>query len=177
MKTNTKRLVLAAMFMAIGLVLPFITGQIPEIGKMLCPMHFPIMLCGIVCGWQYGLAVGFITPLLRSVLFAMPVMVPNGISMAFELATYGVVIALIYRVLPKKVWALYVSLLVSMISGRIVWGLTRFVIAGVISKPFTFAAFLSGAITTAIPGIILQLILIPSLVIAIKKYSKNQDLF
>ncbi len=173
---KTGRMVLAAMFMALGLVLPFITMQIPAIGKMLCPMHIPIMLCGIFCGWEYGLVVGFITPLLRSVLFGMPVMIPGGVSMAFELATYGAVIALMYKVLPKKKWSIYPALLVAMICGRIVWGIARMTIGGITGNGFTFSAFISGAITTAIPGIILQLVLIPPIVIALKRYTKYDTL-
>lgn len=175
MNTNVKKLVLSGMFMAIGLVLPFITGNIPEIGKMLCPMHLPIMLCGIFCGWQYGLIVGFITPLLRSVLFGMPVMIPGGVSMAFELATYAVVISLMYRVLPKKPWGIYVSLIVSMISGRIVWGIVRLIIGGVSGNAFTLSAFISGALLTAIPGIIAQLILIPGIVILCRKQINSME--
>lgn len=169
MKNNVKKLVLAAMFMAIGLVLPFVTGQIPAVGKMLCPMHLPIMLCGIFCGWQYGLVVGFITPLLRGFLFGMPALMPNGVSMAFELATYAVVIALMYKALPKKVWGMYVSLVTSMIAGRIVWGIVRFIIAGVAGSSFTVSMFIAGGITNAIPGIIIQLILIPTIVWALRK--------
>ena len=169
MKNKVQKLVLAAMFMAIGLVLPFITGQIPAIGKMLCPMHLPIMLCGIFCGWQYGLIVGFITPLLRGVLFGMPALIPGGVSMAFELATYAVVIAIVYRALPKKLLAIYVSLIVSMIAGRIVWGIARLIIAGVVGNAFTASMFIASGITNAIPGIIAQLILIPAIVMASRK--------
>lgn len=175
MKNNVKKLVLSAMFMAIGLVLPFITGQIPEIGKMLCPMHLPIMLCGIFCGWQYGLVVGLITPILRGVLFGMPALIPGGVSMAFELATYAVVIAIMYRLLPKKIWGLYASLITSMIAGRIVWGIARLIIGGVTGTPFTVAIFIASGITNAIPGIIVQLILIPALVMALRKQAAELD--
>ena len=86
MKTSTRKLTLSALFLALGLVLPLITGQIPQIGKMLLPMHIPVLLCGMVCGWPYGLAVGAVMPLLRGLLFGMPVLYPTGIGMAFELA-------------------------------------------------------------------------------------------
>ena len=79
---NNKKLVLSALFLAIALVLPFLTGQIPEIGSMLCPMHIPVLLCGFFCGWQYGLAVGFVAPLLRSFLFGVPYLYPMAVSMA-----------------------------------------------------------------------------------------------
>ena len=84
MKPSLRSLALSAMFLALGLVLPFLTGQIPEIGNLLLPMHLPVLLCGLVCGWKYGLAVGFTTPLLRSMLFGMPTFYPSAVSMAFS---------------------------------------------------------------------------------------------
>jgi thiamine transporter ThiT len=94
-KKTTKKMVLSALFIALGLVLPFFTGQIPQIGSRLLPMHIPILLCGFVCGAPFGLAAGFITPLLRSLIFGMPPMMPTAVAMAFELAAYGLfVIAL-----------------------------------------------------------------------------------
>ena len=89
---SLRNLLLAAMFLAIGLVLPFFTGQIKEIGNMLLPMHLPVFLCALICGWQYGTAVGFIMPLLRFALFSMPRM-PTALAMAFEMATYAFVAA------------------------------------------------------------------------------------
>jgi len=128
--SHIHRLVAAALFLAIALVLPFLTGQIPEIGNMLCPMHIPVLLCGFFCGWPWGLAIGFIAPLLRSVLFGMPAMFPQAVSMAFELACYGAVSGFLYAVLPKKKTFIYVSLIGAMILGRLVWGAARFVFAG-----------------------------------------------
>ena len=88
-KTSTLNLVLGALFMALAIIMPFITGQIPEVGSMLLPMHLPVLICGFVCGWKYGLAVGFVVPLLRSVMFGMPPLMPTGVCMACELAAYG----------------------------------------------------------------------------------------
>lgn len=175
MKNSTKRLVLAGMFLAIGLVLPFITANIPEIGKRLCPMHIPVMLCGIFCGWQYGLAVGIITPLLRGFLFSMPVIFPDGVVMAFELATYAVIISLMYKALPKKLWAIYVSLITAMVGGRIVYGIVKAAIfaTGLLSSPFTWEVFITSAVIKAIPGIISQIIIVPILVYVIKRQEKE----
>lgn len=176
MKNSTKKMVLAGMFVAIGLILPFITANIPEIGKRLCPMHIPIMLCGIFCGWQYGLVVGFITPLLRGFLFSMPVIFPEGLVMAFELAAYAVIISIVYKALPKKMWAIYVSLVTAMIGGRIVYGIVKAIIyaAGLLESPFTWQVFITSAIVKAIPGIISQIIIIPILVNAINRGRKEQ---
>ena len=93
---KTQKIVFSAFFLALALALPFLTGQIPQIGNMLSPMHFPVLLCGFICGWPYGLAVGFIAPLLRFMVFGMPPIFPTGISMAFELAVYGAVSGFIF---------------------------------------------------------------------------------
>lgn len=163
-------LVLSSMFLALALVLPFLTGQIKEIGNMLLPMHIPVMLCGLICGWQYGLIVGFIAPLMRSALFGMPVMFPSAVSMAFELATYGFVIGLIFA---KSKWhcikSLYKSLLASMLCGRIVWCIVQTVLLSLQGSEITFKMLLTASVLNAIPGIILQLVLVPSAMLLFKK--------
>ena len=166
---QVRKLTYAALFLALAMVLPFLTGQIPEIGKSLCPMHIPALLCGFLCGWPWGLAVGFIAPLLRSVVFGMPAMFPGAVAMAFELAVYGGMAGLLYLLLPRKPWGIYAALILSMIAGRIVWGIVRLILAGLSGSQFTWALFLAGAVTTAIPGIILQLVLIPVLVMALER--------
>ena len=170
-KTNVKKLILSALFLAMAQVLPFLTGQIPEVGSMLCPMHIPALLCGFFCGWPWGLMVGFVAPILRSVTFGMPPMFPVAICMAFELATYGAVSGLLYSKLPRKKSSIYVSLLTAMVAGRLVWGLARFVCTGLDASAFGLSAFWAGAVTTAIPGIIVQILLIPVLVMALEKYT------
>jgi riboflavin transporter FmnP len=169
---NTKRLTLSAMFIAIGMVLPFFTGQIPEIGNMLLPMHFPVFLCGLICSWKYGLIVGFILPILRSLIFSAPIMFPKAVSMAFELAAYGLMVGLIYKENKGVLW-LYLSLIVSMIGGRIIWGIVQTLLLG--TGKFTFMIFITSGFIEAIPGIILQLILIPAIMITIKKLRKRES--
>lgn len=160
-----KRLCLAAMFLAIGLVLPFFTGQIKEIGDSLLPMHLPVMLCGLMCGWGYGATVGLALPFLRSVSFGMPPLYPNAVWMALELATYGLVIGLLYFRRKRFSRAyLFLCLAISMLSGRIVWGVAKAVLLGVAGKPFGLEAFLVGGFADAVPGIIVQLILIPFII-------------
>ena len=164
-----RKLTYAALFLAIAMVLPFITGQIPEIGSMLCPMHIPALLCGFLCGWPWGLAVGFIAPLLRSVIFGMPAMFPSAVSMAFELSVYGGLAGLLYRRLPETRGRVYIVLVLSMIAGRVVWGIARLLLAGLSGSSFTWALFIAGAVTNAIPGILLHLVLIPALVIVMER--------
>ena len=114
-----RKITYSALYLAIAMVLPFLTGQIPEIGSMLCPMHIPALLCGFVCGWPWGLAVGFISPLLRSLIFGMPTMFA-AIAMAFEMGVYGAVAGFLYQVLPKVKWRIYPVLLISMVLGLLV---------------------------------------------------------
>lgn len=167
---RTKKLAYAALFLALCLVLPLLTGQIPQIGSMLLPMHIPVLLCGLVCGWQYGAAVGFVAPLLRSLLFTMPKLYPVAIAMAFELLTYGLVIGLMYRRLAKKgMVGVYAALVTAMVAGRLVWGVAEVVLLGLNGNSFTAQAFLAGALLNAVPGIIVQLILIPAVMAALQK--------
>ena len=166
---HIRKLTYSALFLALAMVLPFITGQIPEIGSMLCPMHIPALLCGFLCGWPWGLTVGFIAPLLRSVVFGMPAMFPGAVAMAFELAVYGAVSGLLYRLFPRNKQSIYVTLIISMIAGRIVWGIVRLALAGLSGKSFTWALFFAGAFTNALPGIILHIILIPILIIVMDR--------
>ena len=168
MKNNSvtvRTVVFAAAFLALALMLPFLTGQIPQIGSMLSPMH----ICGFVCGWPWGLAVGAVAPLLRSVLFGMPPMYPTALCMTFELAAYGAIAGLMYRALPKKKSNIYVSLITAMIAGRLVWGAARFLCTGLDPSKFGLAAFWAGAFAGAVPGIILHILLIPLLVMALEK--------
>ncbi len=162
-----RQLTYSALCLALAMVLPFLTGQVPEIGSMLCPMHIPALLCGFLCGWPWGLAVGFLSPLLRSMFGMPPIWV--AIPMAFEMATYGAVSGWLYRKLNGRGGRIYLSLITAMLAGRLVWGLVQFLLAGLRSTTFSLAMFLSGAITTALPGIILQLVLIPVLVVVMER--------
>ena len=170
MNKTLKNMVISALFLAIGFVLPFFTGQIKEIGNMLLPMHLPVLLCGLVCGYKYGLAVGFILPVSRSLIFSMPVIYPTATAMAFELATYGFVIGILFAISKKQnLFAIYRALIAAMIAGRIVWGIAQSIMLGFAGNSFGISAFVAGAFLNAIPGIILQLILVPSIVIALDR--------
>ena len=169
-----RNLTLSAMLLAIGMVLPLLTMQLKEIGDSLLPMHLPVLLCGILCGWKYGGAIGLMMPFLRSRVFGMPPLYPNAVWMALELMTYGLVIGLVYRYFPKRgVPAVYVSLVSAMLAGRVVWGLAKAVLLGVAGKAFTLELFLVGGFLDAIPGIVLQLILVPSIVLLAAKLQKR----
>lgn len=168
-QNQIRRLTLTAMFIALGYLLPFLTGQIPQFGAMLSPMHIPALLCGFVCGWQYGLVAGAIMPLLRSATLGMPPMFPTAVAMAFELAAYGCAAGLLYRALPKKIDFVYVALVLSMLIGRAVWGLASAVLMMGTENAFTTQAFLAGAFINAWPGIILHILVIPPVVLGLRR--------
>ncbi len=164
------KMVLASMFLSMGFILPLFTSQIKEIGDTLLPMHIPVMLCGFICGANYGLIIGLILPFLRSVVFSMPPIYPNAVWMALELATYGFVIGFLYlRIRDKGLKSVYISLLSAMLLGRIVWGISKALLLGLSGKTFTLALFVSGGFIDALPGILLQLILIPTIMQIIKR--------
>jgi len=168
LRSKTGRLSAAAMCLALCLVLPFLTGQVPQIGSALCPMHLPILLAGFLCGPWWAMLAGLTAPLLRHVLFAMPPLT-TAIAMSFELAAYGAVSGLVYQRAKKNIIGIYCSLLSAMFAGRILWGIAMMLLTGTTGTAFTWNMFLAGAFTSAIPGIIVQLILIPVLVSALRK--------
>ena len=167
MKHSTKHMILAALCLAIAFILPTVTGQ--AINKIWCPMHIAIFLCAYITDRKWGVLVGFSAPLLRGLLFGMPPLFPTGIAMAFELATYGFLSGLLNEKLPKKNGTIYVSLLCAMICGRVVWGLVSWALYTLVGNPFTWKVFITGALLTAWPGIILQIAVIPLLVMSLRK--------
>ncbi len=169
-REEIKNLTLSAMFIAIGLVLPFLTGQIREIGNMLLPMHIPVFLCGLICSWKYGAAVGFVLPLLRSMIFGMPPIYPVAAAMAFEMAAYGFIAGFLYgRSRWQCVVALYRSIIAAMLAGRVVWGAAMLILLGLGGSAFTWQAFIAGALLNAIPGIVLQLVLLPAVMLLLNR--------
>jgi thiamine transporter ThiT len=173
MNTKIRRLIEASMCLAVGLVLPFITGQIPAIAKVISPMHIPVLICGLAVGWPYGLVIGLVTPLLRSLLFGMPALFPNAVSMAFELAAYGLVSGLVCAAFPEKnLKSVYISLVAAMLAGRVVMGLVNAVLYRFLGTPYGFREFFAAGFVNALPGIIIHLLLIPPIVLAIEKARK-----
>lgn len=168
-RSSIMNLTTSGVCLALCMVLPFLTGQIPQIGSALSPMHIPVLLCGFICGPYYAGIIGFIAPLLRYLLFGMPPIMPTGLSMCFELAVYGIIVGIMYKVLSKKIPYIYVSLITAMLVGRIVWGSVRWIISGIDKVPFTWQMFMAGAFINAVPGIIVHILLIPIIIIALRK--------
>ena len=174
-RNNLLKMIFAALFLALAYVMPFLTGQIPKLGSMLCPMHIPILLCGFICGWQWGLVIGLIAPLMRSLTLGMPPLFPVALCMAAELAAYGAFSGLMHRALPKKKPYIYCSLLLAMVVGRLVWGAAMFACMGMNGGSFTLSAFLSGAVINAVPGIIVQIVLVPILVMLLERVTEKEQ--
>lgn len=169
MKRNQiRKLAVSAMMLAAAFLLPYLTGQIPEIGSMLCPMHLPVLLCGFLCGPWWGLAVGAVAAPLRFALVAMPP-APMCFYMAAEMAAYGFLAGFLYKLFPKKIPFLYLSLFLAMTGGRLVYGAVQWAATGLGGGTYSLNAFLSSAVIGSWPGILLQIVLIPVLVLALKR--------
>lgn len=168
-RRRIQKLVISGLCIALCFVLPFLTGQIPEIGNLLLPMHIPVFLCGGICGPIYGLFVGLVSPILRSLLFGMPSFFPKALCMSFELACYGFVFGLLLCIWKKNILPVFFAWLCAMFSGRLVWGGVMFLLAGIGKTEFSLAAFWVGAFAGAVPGILIQIVLIPTLMILLNR--------
>lgn len=178
-RSNLYKLLITAILLALGMVLPFLTGQIPTIGQAISPLHIPAFIAGLTCGWTWGLALGVILPLLRSMVFGMPPLVAVAIPMAFELAAYAAVSALCYGLLRRKMKhlpAMLLSLVIAMVAGRILGGAAKAIVMGITGSGFTFAMFISSYFVTTAIGALIHLILVPAIVLALEKahLSPNQ---
>ena len=178
-----KKITFGAVALALFIVLPFVTGGIPEIGGMLSPMHIPALLSGALLGPWIGSLISFVAPIIRSLIFGSPILYPRALSMAFELATYAMCFGVMLKVLPKKIYCIYASLGIAMVSGRIVGGITKvfFLAFGAINN-YGWKLFFVGYFVDTLPGIVLQLILIPPVLLALERaklydylYSKNKQ--
>ena len=170
MKTSkTAYLIIALICLVLCEVLPIFTEKIPQFGTGLRPMHFPVLIAGFACGPWLALIVGATAPIIIALMHGAPMLIPTEIAMSFELATYGVMAGLLYSQLPRKTGNIYVSLITAMIVGRIVWCASMLVIAGRMQTQFTYHMFIAYAFVDAVPGIIVQIVLIPAIVIILEK--------
>lgn len=160
MKKNVQKLVLTALFMALGVVFPMLFHVFgAAAGTVFLPMHIPVLLCGLLCGWQYGGVCGLAVPLLASLLTGAPPLFPVACAMMLELCAYGVISGLLYPRLPVSV-----SLVGAMLGGRAVNGLANAVLLGLAGKSYGFVPFFTASFVTCLPGIVIQLLLIPAVV-------------
>ncbi len=163
--SNIKKLVFAALCVALGVALPVAFHGVPNAGQVFCPMHIPVLLCGLICGPWLGLACGALVPMLGCLITGMPPMAMLP-SMICELAVYGLVAGLLIR-LVKIRFAVVLSLVGAMVAGRLVMGLVNALIF--YAGEYGWMAWLTASFVTALPGIIIQLLLIPTVIFALKK--------
>ncbi len=165
---STKNIVLTALFTAIGVVLPQAFHAIPNAGSIFLPMHIPVLMSGFAVGPVFGLICGVLTPLLSHLIFGMPP-APILPSMLCELACYGLMSGLLSRVIKteNKLMKNYLVLIGAMICGRAFYGILNALIFK--AGSYSLNAWLSAALITALPGIIIQLILIPALITRLQK--------
>lgn len=162
-------LVLSSLMIALGIVLPFLTGSNPQLGSIFLLMHIPALLTGLILGPRYGLMVGLVTPLLRSLLVQAPPLYPIALTMTFELGAYGFFIGLAKKYLPKQDLYVILSLIISMLLGRAVWGLAAAVFYPLAGFNFSLDIFIKAAFVTGLPGIGIQLVVVPLLYFSLKK--------
>lgn len=177
MNRKTNDLVKASLLLAMGVLLPMIFHQFKLGGPVFLPMHIPVLLAGFIAGKRYGLLVGILTPFLSSVFTGMPPIYPTAVSMAFELGTYGFISGLLFETIKSenKLIKTYIALIAAMLSGRIVSGIANYLLfTFAMGKPYLLKMFLTSAFVTPIPGIIIQLILIPFLVIFLSKVTNTR---
>ena len=165
---KTKYLTMTAVCIALGVVLPRAFHAIPNAGSVMLPMHIPVLLCGLICSWQYGLACGILTPVLSHLITGMPPMAYLP-PMIVELAVYGLLAGILVHVIKTKNFLLntYTSLLIAMIGGRICYGIVNALIFR--AGKYSMQIWLTSGFVTALPGIVIQLIVIPALCLALKK--------
>lgn len=166
--TAVKKSIVTAVCIALCVVLPQAFHAIPNAGSIYCPIHIPVLLCGLLCGWQFGTICGIAGPLLSSLFTGMP---PAALlpQMMIECAVYGIMAGLMMKFIStKKLYAdLYISLILAMLSGRVIAGIFKALIFA--RGEFTIAAWATSYFVTALPGIIIQLVLIPTIVFALMK--------
>lgn len=166
--TTTRNIIFTALCIAIGLLLPQLVKFVPIAypGAVLLPMHIPVLVCGFLCGWRFGAVAGILTPIIASLLTGMPPLFPTAVSMMAELAAYGMLTGLLYKLTNGKI---LISLVGAMLGGRIVLGIVNAVLFSMVDNAYGLALFLSGAFVTALPGIIIQLILVPIIIRSLQR--------
>ena len=164
---SIKKLTLTSVCAALCVVLPIAFHSIPNAGTIFLPMHIPVLICGMICGWPYGLVCGLMGPLLSSAITGMPpvAMLP---AMMVECGTYGAVSGLVLKVLRtgKTYGDLYIALVVAMIAGRVISGIAK---ALIFSPGLAMSAWVASSFVTALPGIVIQLVFLPGVVAMLMK--------
>lgn len=176
-----KKSIITAVCIALCVVLPQAFHAVPNAGAIYLPMHIPVLLCGLICGWSYGLLCGLAGPALSALLTGMP---PAAVlpGMLVECGVYGLAAGLLMQLVrTKHLYAdLYISLAAAMLLGRVVSGIAKALIFS--AGSYSMASWVAGSFVTALPGIVIQLALLPSIVYALmrarlipQRYPKDEE--
>lgn len=176
-----KKSIITAVCIALCVVLPQAFHAVPNAGAIYLPMHIPVLLCGLICGWSYGMLCGLAGPALSALLTGMP---PAAVlpGMLVECGVYGLAAGLLMQLVrTKHLYAdLYISLAAAMLLGRVVSGIAKALIFS--AGSYSMASWVAGSFVTALPGIVIQLALLPSIVYALmrarlipQRYPKDED--
>lgn len=173
-KKDLYRMVTTAVLLAIGMVLPFLTGQMQAFGKLISPLHIPVFICGLTCGPVWGAALGLVLPILRSVVFGMPRLMPTAVTMMGEMAMYGLITGLmdpiLCRVLKRhRLWAMLLSLVIAMLAGRAAGGVVNAAILSAQGSGYSFAMFVASYFSSTLVGAAIHLVVVPVVVLALEK--------
>ena len=166
----TKKAVYTAACIALCVVLPMVFHAIPNAGNIWLPMHIPVLLCGLICGWKFGLFCGLAGPFISCILTQMPA-VAHLPAMMLELAAYGTASGISANLIKtgNNFWDIEISLVTALISGRIIYGIANALLFQ--SGSYSISAWITAVFVTALPGIILELLLIPAIIIALQRAS------
>lgn len=162
--TSTEKLTFSSVCLACCFFLPMLTASSPEVTAMLCLMHFPVMICGMMCGAPWGVAVGVTAPILRSLMFHMPTMYPLAVAMCVEMGVYGFICGLEANDPRKSPGNIFLDLILAMVAGRVAWGAAMVFFALISDVPFSVELYKEAVLNTW-PGVILQLMSLPPLIV------------
>lgn len=176
-RTQLAKMLIMAILLAVGMVLPFLVGQVQLLGQAISPLHIPVFICGLTCGWPWGAALGVLLPILRSVIFGMPPMMPTGLCMAFEMCAYGLLTGMLYPAFRKMIRskkfghlpAMLAAMLIAMVAGRLVGGAAKAIILGLNGNSYSFDAFIAAYFVGTSVGAVVHLIVVPAIVAALER--------
>lgn len=176
-RENLLKMLITAVLLAVGMILPLLLGQVRVLGQAISPLHIPVLICGLTCGWPWGAALGVVLPILRGATFGMPPLMPTGIAMACEMGVYGLLTGLLYPMLCKvlrgkeggRLIAMFVSMLIAMVAGRLVGGAVQAILMGMNGKAYTFDMFIASYFVGTAIGAVIHLIVVPIVVTALEK--------
>ncbi len=168
-----KNIIFSVFCFTLCLLLLLLTSKIPQIDNTFSLIHIPVLICGFIYGWLYGLTIGVVAPLVICILFKIFPIFPTGIIMLLELGTYGLVSGVLYDYFQKNTITVFITLIISMLAGRIVWGITTFIFSLINKNMFTFNMFIQDVFINKVPGIVVQIIVVPIVVIMLEEARKK----